>query len=230
MAAVLAESDLPPLAAGTAFSLEEATLECAREPDILLWESAVAGGCPAPQVALANALGPEQTLSVFKELGLYTAPAIHLPTDSLPEPGAFSDPLKAFAGQAEASASPLQLALAAATLSAGGVRPAPQLALAANTPASGWVVLPALSQPVQVFPPEAANQVAEALAVDRLPVWQSLGSAPNGPDEPAAWYLGGTLPSWNGAPLTLAILLEEGNPELAEVIGQAMLSAALQPE
>jgi hypothetical protein len=40
------------------------------------------------------------------------------------------------------------------------------------------------------------------------------------------WYAGGTLPDFAGRRLALAVLLEEGNAQLAETIGQSVLQAA----
>jgi hypothetical protein len=121
------------------------------------------------------------------------------------------------------------MALAAATLSASGSRPAPQIALAINSPSAGWTVLPSTGSPVQVFPPQTVNSMIDDLVAERLPIWQSVGSAVNGPGSQVSWYLAGTLPSWSGAPLTLVVLLEDGADSLAEVIGQAVMTAALQP-
>lgn len=224
-----AEGDLPALPSDLAYTLEGLHLACAREPAELTWEHAIAAGCPAAQAALGEALGEEQVLATYQELGLYTAPDAPIPSNSLELPGAFRDPERAYLGQAEISVSPLQMALAAATLSSGGSRPAPQIALAVNSPTAGWTVLPPTDAPVPVFPPQSVNSVAEDLVAERLPVWRIVASAPNGPDHQVAWYLAGTLPSWSGAPLTLVVLLEDGDPNLAEVIGQAVLTAALQP-
>lgn len=223
------EGDLPELPADLAYTLDGRRLDCAREPVEPTWEHAVAAGCPAAMAVLGETLVEAQLLATYQQLGLYTAPEARLPSTSLALPGAFRDPERAYLGQGEVSVSPLQMALAAATLSSGGARPSPQIALAINSPVAGWTVLPPTGTPVQVFSPQAANSLAADMVAERLPIWQSVASAPNGPDRQVAWYLAGTLPSWSGAPLTLVVLLEDGDPDLAEVIGQAVLAAALQP-
>ena len=43
------------------------------------------------------------------------------------------------------------------------------------------------------------------------------------------WYLGGTLPEWKGAPLSIAILLEESNAQLLQDIGHSMFQSAMYP-
>jgi len=44
-----------------------------------------------------------------------------------------------------------------------------------------------------------------------------------------AWFVGGTPPDWNGAPLVAVVILEDGNPEAADRIGQGLLKSALEP-
>ena len=44
------------------------------------------------------------------------------------------------------------------------------------------------------------------------------------------WYLAGTLPNWLGSPLSLALVLEEDNPEAAREIGLNVFRTALPSE
>jgi hypothetical protein len=229
LAAASASGDPPALPTPLEASVAGMELACAQEPVESEWEPVAAAGCPAASLALGQSLGPAQVLEFYRNLGLYSTPPIRLLADSQPAPGAFTDPDQAYLGLAEVSASPLQLALAAATLSADGVRPAPQLALAVRSTQGGWEMLPPLGEPVQVYPAGTANAAAGSLASERLPIWQSLATAPNGPGRQVTWYLAGTLPGWSGAPMALAILLEESDPAQAEAIGQALMQAALQP-
>jgi cell division protein FtsW (lipid II flippase) len=152
----------------------------------------------------------------YKALGFYTTPELRLPVAVASMPGA---PLKA---------SPLQMVLAAATLSNDGIRPAPRLAMAVNTPTQGWVVLPALSQPVIVFPAAGVAETAQALMVSGQPFWQWNGHADQ-ENKTFTWSLGGTLPDWQGTPLAIVVLLEESNSARAALIGQTLLGAATQP-
>lgn len=121
------------------------------------------------------------------------------------------------------------MALAAATFSAHGVRPAPRLVSAVNTPQVGWVTLEPLGDPFQVFPKETADAIANALITYNLPIWQSIAVTPNGTEGYVSWYLAGTLPGWNANPLTLIVLLEENDPVLAELISHPIFKAALTP-
>jgi hypothetical protein len=125
--------------------------------------------------------------------------------------------------------SPLQAVLAAAALSNGGVRPAPELVMAVETPQAGWVILPALEKPVQVRDTDEAQAAAESLASEAVSLWESQAVAPNGPDQTVSWYVGGTLPAWKGSPLVVAVLLEENDPAAAQSAGRAVLQVAMRP-
>lgn len=101
--------------------------------------------------------------------------------------------------------------------------------MAVNTPQQGWVILPTSDHPVQAIPIDQAESAALTLSVNNEPLWQSVGSAQNGPGKVVTWYIGGTLPGWKGAPIAAAVVLEESNPELARTIGQSLLEATQTP-
>ncbi len=121
--------------------------------------------------------------------------------------------------------SPLQMALAAAAVSAGGLQPAPQLVTAVNTPQAGWVPLPAQAEPRRVLSPEEAREIAVRRTTAASQTWQSTSVIAANTDDAATWYLGGTLPGQDGTPYAVAVILEMDNPILAARIGQAMLGA-----
>lgn len=227
---LLSEGSLPALPQQLSYPLGNTALDCAFSPTALNWGAVISNGCPGSVIALGNAL-ERQGISLVKfytDLGLYTPPEIHLPVARSTPPKAIDDiPLFAV-GQAELRVSPLQMALAVATLSNDGLRPAPRLETAVNVPQVGWTILPYLGESKQVFPEERVETTLESLAVEGLPAWQSLAIASNGPQHMLTWYLGGTLPGWNGNRFAVVILLEENDPELARQIGQALLKTVLK--
>jgi cell division protein FtsW (lipid II flippase) len=123
--------------------------------------------------------------------------------------------------------SPIQIALASAALTANGVAPAPLLVAAINTSQSGWVVPPSLAEPRQVLSAEDARSIALSRAVSSLDIWESKLEVRDNPGRVIAWYVGGSLPDWLGAPLSVVVVLEDANQELAQVIGRAMLGAGM---
>ena len=114
---------------------------------------------------------------------------------------------------------------AIAALSNDGIRPAPRIALAADTPQQGWVVLPPLDEPVEALPKSNVHETAQALAGEN-PYWSFTGAAD---DTQITWYLAGTLPDWSGSPLALVVLLEKDDPARASRIGGELIEMALQP-
>jgi cell division protein FtsW (lipid II flippase) len=159
---------------------------------------------------------PDRTAALYAVLGFYTSPAVRLPVAAASLP---TQPLRL---------SPLQMALAGATLSHEGIRPAPRLVMAVKTPLQGWVVLPALSQSVTALPASAAAATASALAAPGQMDWGMTGSGSES-HQTITWYLGGTLPDWQGTPLALVVTLEANDAPFAEAAGQAILNAALHP-
>jgi hypothetical protein len=115
-------------------------------------------------------------------------------------------------------------------VSAEGVRPAPQLVTAVNMPGGGWTPLPALSAPKRVISVESARQIAEAAHAVSGEFWQTYVVVIRTDGQPVTWYLGGVLPAatpTTGAPaarLSIAVVLEADNPQLAQQIGQAFLA------
>lgn len=125
--------------------------------------------------------------------------------------------------------SPLQIALSAASITNVGVYPAPKLVLAVNTSQADWVLLPAPDKPDQLLPGNATNTVLTQLSKPELGIWDIVIVEQSQAQNSLSWYSGGTLPSWDGIPLAVAVILEENNPDLAESIGTTLLKEAMLP-
>ena len=157
-------------------------------------------------------------IQLYDALGFYTTPELRLPVAA------------ASTVSGELRVSPLQMALAAATLSNQGILPAPRLVMAVNTPQQGWVILPPLGEPVQALSAQSASSTAESLMVSGQPFWQASGKGVETQGHKTiTWYLTGTLPGWQGTPLALVIAVEEDNPSFTEYLGQTLMQEALQP-
>lgn len=155
---------------------------------------------------------------LYKTLGFYEAPSLRLPVAAPAAPGTVDDLL----------VSPLQMALAAAALSNGGVSPPPRIALALNAPQAGWVILPALGQPRQVLDPAQADATAQEILADNRPYWEHVGQGTHD-GQNTTWFVGGTPPGWQGTPLVTVVALEGNKSFQARQIGRALLEFALQP-
>jgi cell division protein FtsW (lipid II flippase) len=216
--------------------------DCAFIPVGLTWGDVITAGCSEPLRRLVTATTNQELVSLLNNLGLFTAPTIPVETLSSTRPGTLTDAFTYITGShvdpskgASLKVSPLQMALAASTLSNAGERPAPRLAVAVDTPLSGWVVLLGSEQPQSVFQLLTANNTAQSLASGALPVWQVVTNMnestdiSTGTNPGYSWYLGGTLPEWKGAPLAIAVLLEESNPQMVQEIGHSMFQNAIYP-
>ncbi len=231
LAEKLAKGNLPNIPEGTSFAMDDVMLDCATTPSGERdWGALVAAGCPGPLAALGEQLGGEALRALFAELGLYNAPQILLPVSATATPNPITDPAMAAVGQADLAVSPLQLALAAATLNGDGVRPTPRIATAVQGEGDDWVPLAPTGAPAEALAPLAAGRAADLLATGQLPLWETVAQALNAPNQVVTWYLGGTLPSWDGAPVTLVVLLETDDPALALEMGRELLDRALRGE
>jgi len=124
--------------------------------------------------------------------------------------------------------SPLQMALASAALSNGGVIPAPRIAVAVNTPNDGWVVLPAAGKPIEASQPTVTNEAISSYIESGNNYWSNVGQAKDDASS-VTWFIGGTPPNWQASPLAIVVLLEEENPKMAARIGSEMLIDAMNP-
>jgi cell division protein FtsW (lipid II flippase) len=153
---------------------------------------------------------------IYSDLGFFLAPELHIPVASISKQGS------------ALLVSPLQMVLATATLSNEGVRPSPRLAMAVETPTQGWVVLPALGEPVTVFPALITADTVNALMQKGQPFWQWKTSISQ-ESKYFSWCIGGTLPQYQGVPLAVVVLLEENNVNTAGLIAQTLLEIATTP-
>jgi len=205
-------------------------LECALPPETpLSWENLIGSGCPGALVELGNRLSISQIQELSTDFGFYSAPEFELPTAAPAPEELVADKVLASLGQSGIKVSPLQVALAAAQLSNGGLRPSPRLASAVHTPHQGWVILPA-GGGITSNSPSASPEGLIAGSASGLPIWDTVGKALTDDGKPLTWYISATLDSWPGSPLALALVLEEDNPVLAVEIGRALISTALNPQ
>ena len=221
---------LPPLPARLDYSLNQIRLDCASPtPDAAAWPDLVSLGCPGASLDLASSLNLKDLNELFVKLGFFTAPSLPLPVAAIGSSAVATDRDKFVLGEGSLNISPLQAALAAAAISTNGQIPPARLATAVQMPHQGWIILPTTAGPSQALPSAQAIQTARALSIQGTTLWQSLGQAVGGENRRYTWYIGGTLPEWQGSPLAVAILLEEANPSLSESIGRALLNAAQNP-
>ena len=220
-----AQGALPSLPQDHTYTLDERSLDCALPAQDKNWAAWIGQGCPGAVAVLGEALGVEAVDNLYRALGLYSQPIIPLPSAGEFTGNISTDPAGAALGEG-LRINPLQMALAAASLSSGGVQPAPHLVIGINLPDQGWMLQPASGAPSDALPAAAAQNIALNLAQPSGLFWESLAHAAQGEEKLLTWYLGGTLPGWDGSPLALVVLLEADQPALAGQIGRTLLEAA----
>ena len=219
---------LPTLPENLSYPFNGKPWDCALMPTAPLnWGKAIASGCPGALVTLGNQLNTGDIQNLYHSLALDQTPNVPIPVANANPIPTIEKLDEAALGQLPLSVSPLQMALAAASLSANGNRPAPQLAISMHTPSQGWVIFPTGS-PSQIFPAGLTQSTTAQLASNGSPIWQIVATAQSQKNM-VTWYLAGTGQDWNGSPLALALVLEQNNPVLAQMIGSTLLNSTAQP-
>jgi cell division protein FtsW (lipid II flippase) len=229
LAAAQSFAQLPDIPSSTSISTPSGIIDCSSAPgEPISWGMAVSAGCPAQQAALGNALGASRLSDLLRKLGFFSAPQARLPAASQAAPAAISNLEQVSLGQANLAVSPLQMVLAAASLTQDGQRTAPRLALSVQTPMQGWIVLPPMDQATRVYTAGSVAATVDTIRPAGQAYWSAVGSAQNGEGKKVAWFVGGTLPSWQGTPLAIAIAVENGDTRAAQKAGAAVMEAAMR--
>jgi hypothetical protein len=156
--------------------------------------------------------------TIYDIFGFYKAPQLRMQVARPPSPE----------NAQTTRVSPLQMALAIAALSNHGIVPAPRIAMAINTPEQGWISLPALGQPFEAVPASAVDEAILSYIPGNQAFWQHVGQAEE-EEMKVTWFIAGTPPNWQAAPLVVVVVLEEDNVRLAQRIGQELLLDAMNP-
>jgi cell division protein FtsW (lipid II flippase) len=188
------------------------------------WSDLIQHGCPAATSAIAKELNTTLIDDLYARLGFQQAPDIPLPVAEVTRLEANNETINL--GES-INISPLQMALAAATLRPEGQLPTPRLATAVETPEQGWVVLP-IENSTRAVSSSSSDSIAQMLTLPDLPAWYTVSNAKTSNNETITWFIGATTSNWQGTPLALAVLLEQDNPEKAYNIGEQILYTTLR--
>ncbi len=215
----LSNTDLPNFPASLTYTIQGQTFSCATLPDPQTnWNTILRQGCPGAALRLGEGKTNQDFQQLYERLGFTQPPTLPLPVSSPILPIGQIDPKLSALGQDGLRISPLQMALASAALTQQGIRPAPRLGLAINTPAQSWIVF-ANQQGQTALPSNGIVRAWPMLAAPDLPIWETSASASGDEQEPIAWYLSGSQPTWQGNPFTLVLVLEDAEPTEAAQLG-----------
>ena len=219
-------NSLPELPAALDSDFAGHTWRCANILTEMSWNQAIQNGCPGAVSTLAATPSEAKFALLYHQLGLDNPIDIPIQLSAPFSLDQLQDLDAAALGQDKVTLSPLEMAVASAGLSTGTL-PAPRLASSVYIPSAGWLVLSNAASPVELDLPGRATAL-ELLADPDLPIWYTTAQAWTD-DQQITWFIGGTISSWQGTQLSIAIVLEEDHPELARMIGLKVLQSAIQP-
>jgi cell division protein FtsW (lipid II flippase) len=199
--------------------------DCSVTVNALNWSVLIGSGCLTTQAELAAYTGEAPLLSLYQRLGFFTVPDLRLPAANVDQP-VISD-LEAFFRGESVTISPLQLAMAASTLTNGGTLPAPRIVIGYEDPQSKWVSFPKLGEDQEVLKSQDTASISRLLTVTDSPRWQAVSTIHTADDAPITWFMSGTTPDWQGQPYVVIVALETDDPNLAAEIGTTLLEQAM---
>lgn len=120
--------------------------------------------------------------------------------------------------------SPLQIAWIATIISNAGVQPIPILVTAYASSPDNWVVMGDLEKPKQVLSEEEVGRLENQLEIFEGTFWEINELVNEDKDASVTWYVAGTIPGWEGKPMTLAVLIEGSYQREAQEIGRTILN------
>jgi peptidoglycan glycosyltransferase len=184
----------------------------------------VRAACPSALAQMGLTLGGERMLQLLRDLGFYNVPDIPLDLSASPAPISLERPEAAAIGQGGLRVSPLQMALAACSLSNFGIMPSPQLVLEIEQAGGGWQPFAEPEPDSEVLGGAFSSTVAQTLAGEGLSTWEALGRSYAGDGQVYTWYLAGDLATQGESGRCLAVLLEADDASTARSIGRDLLS------
>jgi peptidoglycan glycosyltransferase len=216
-------------------SVEGARLPCAGDPDeIAQLTDAFVWGCPAPFVALAEAIGTHRLEETVTDFGLLGGGDFDLPTQYTEGPITFNAAnLNDIAiGQGDLLVTPLQMARITAALANNGVVPPLRLVEAVRPPSDEWRAVPVEGHERAIISPDSAEAMtnamtecvawgaAQAAALPHERVRGHVGLAVAGPEGSLnAWFTG-----YTGNAAVVVLLEGESSAERAAQIGGQILA------
>ncbi len=188
------------------------------------WNKTLKAGCPGALNDVLNRVTENRLIDIYQSAGFFSQPDIALAQAPTMQTHVL-ERRQAIIGSPDAAVSPLQMVLAAASISADGLRPSPRIAMAVNTPAQGWVILPA-GEKSQSFSMEGVSMAMEYFADGDISAWHTTASVPTGAGQ-AHWFTGGTSRDWQGTSIAIAVVIENGSAKETADLGRDLLKSVM---
>lgn len=193
----------------------------------LTWGALVNYGCVEAQSILVDLLGVNSIADFLGNLDLFSQPALHLDIAMVEQPG-IEESAAYLQGIEPLTITPLQMALAASTITNNGTRPGPRIVNAYLSPAGDWETIPKLSTSKEVLSPEISAEVSNLMQVPGESYWEVSALLETSDEKPVSWWVAGTTTAWPGQPITIVVLLESADQLKAEEIGTSLINSSIQ--
>lgn len=161
-----------------------------------------------------SVMGLEQRLfpQGFEALGLNQQPEMYHYLEDQPAANGYS---------------PMQIAWIATVISNAGLQPGPKLVTGYAVTQNDWQVLPVLEPPHRVLTAAEVNRITANLNTIQDAFWEIIHKTQIDSTSSVTWYVGGTIPGWEGRSLALSVLLEDSTQNEVQQIGQGILKTVI---
>ncbi len=180
-------------------------------------------GCEQAALDLIKNLNPDVFVTSMDAFGLFSAPVFSLrtipPVERLDPAVIETKPWSAL----DIQATPLQMALIAASITNDGMLPSPRLRNSYLAEDGTWLPFREGAQPVRVIDSGAALRLRNMFTNSEQAFWFQSGHSKTRDGKILTWYIGGTTEEWVATPLAIAVAIESNAPDLAQEIGSRML-------
>ncbi len=193
----------------------------------LTWGILANNGCVEAQVILADLLSVNAVADFFENFELFSQPEMHLNIAIIEQPG-IEEQAAYLWGVEPLTITPLQMALAASSITNNGTRPGPRIVNAYLSPSGAWETIPKLSTSKEVLSPGIATEVSNVLQVAGESYWKGSALLESSDEKLISWWVAGTTSAWPGQPITVVVLLESADQAKAEEIGISLLNSSIQ--
>jgi len=198
---------------------------CALDPgEDNTWGELVSSGCIKALATLNRSSTLSNTLELYTESGLFKPQELPLEVSQAVQVQDIDSYTSLYSGEAGILVSPVQVAVAASTLSNNGRVVTPQIAMAYKNPENDWSLIDIGAEPPDI-PDFEAGMAVDLLTHGNFPGWE-LSSFATHQEAKIAWFVAGTPADWLGTPVTLVIALEDGSPNDARRIGRELFLEA----
>jgi cell division protein FtsW (lipid II flippase) len=204
------------------------TSDCAiQSTSIPTLEESIRDGCQSILASLSSNIQPIEVITLYRNLGLFDQPELQIESSNADVMPAFSDFNALYHGDTNLLVTPLQMALAAASLSNNGYLVQPSLVTSYRKPDSDWLTI-SNDLERKVIPSIDVKNAASLLHQGTLPGWEISAAVPikNGELD---WFIKGTPDNWRGTPFVVVVALENSSAESAKNVGTSIFSAAISP-